>query len=192
METFGNGTSPCTIYFETTSDSIKSFFPLKPVFGHPSVMIRKTVLDKTGIRYDSNYKCAEDTKLWLDLMPHGEYSNIPEVLMKYRISATQCTQSGNLVMIENSRRCRDLYFDSRTEGWYSKYMANKQVSVSILREFKKKYDDTNLLIGLYRSMSPYQLSLLLYSLVSMDLLRFPVQETKNIIRRFLNRTYSIF
>lgn len=192
METFGDVSKPYTICFETTSDSIKTNFPLKPAFGHPSVFIRKSVLDETGIRYDINYKCAEDTKLWLDLMPFGEYANIPEVLMNYRISETQCTQSGNLMMIENARKCRIKYIDALTRGWYSKQVGERSISITLLREFKKKYDNKNLLIGLYRSMRPYQLSVLLYLIISLDIMNFPAKEVKNIIRRFLNRTYPIF
>ncbi len=53
-------------------------------FAHPSVMMRREIIDETGLRYHPKYKNAEDYKFWLDLSKYTQFSNIQEVLIKYR------------------------------------------------------------------------------------------------------------
>lgn len=192
MKSFGNVKKSRIISFECENDSIKDNFPIRTAFGHPSVMIRKSVLLDTGIKYDYNYKCAEDMKLWLDLMPYGKYANIPEVLMMYRISSKQCTQPTNIEMIESAKRCRDLYIDLFTKGWYGNVLSGKKISVSAIKDFKKRFDNDKLLIGLYSSMSKYQFSIMLYCLASLDFFRFPKIWKKKVLNRFLGRNVKVF
>lgn len=61
-------------------------------FVHPSVIIRKEILDKNMIRYDENFRTAQDYKLWLDLSPYGEFANLKEVLLHYRLSTKQISK----------------------------------------------------------------------------------------------------
>ena len=55
---------------------------------HPSVMIRKSILE-TGLSYSSLYPHAEDYALWVHIAQNYEITNIPEVLLKYRKSGGQ-------------------------------------------------------------------------------------------------------
>jgi len=52
---------------------------------HPSVIIRKDVLDYFNIRYKPAFLFAEDTELWYQLSKVTRLANIPRVLLKYRI-----------------------------------------------------------------------------------------------------------
>lgn len=52
--------------------------------GHPTVMLRKSVIDKYGFRYDPNYKHAEDFELWSRMVMVTEIHNLPEILLNYR------------------------------------------------------------------------------------------------------------
>ncbi len=53
---------------------------------HPSVFLRKSVLNKYG-NYDPEFKYCEDLELWLRLLSHGvKFGYIPEVLLKYRVA----------------------------------------------------------------------------------------------------------
>lgn len=54
-------------------------------FSHPSVMIRKDVLETNNIRYNVSLMPSEDYALWVTLLEHSKLANIPEVLFKYRI-----------------------------------------------------------------------------------------------------------
>ena len=54
---------------------------------HPSVMMRKSILDNYNISYDVNYHMAEDYDLWRQLLLVGKGINIPYVLLYYRKGA---------------------------------------------------------------------------------------------------------
>lgn len=56
---------------------------------HPSVMIRKDVLEKNQLNYDANYEPCEDYKLWVDLLKVTKAANLSEVLLYYRLHQTQ-------------------------------------------------------------------------------------------------------
>lgn len=51
---------------------------------HPGVMMRKSVLDMYGFRYDKNYKYAEDYDLWSRMACVTQIHNLPDVLLQYR------------------------------------------------------------------------------------------------------------
>ena len=55
-----------------------------PTLWHPASMIRKSVLEKTGVRYEEAYFPVEDYMLWLKLLPHTTFHNLQEVLIDYR------------------------------------------------------------------------------------------------------------
>jgi glycosyltransferase involved in cell wall biosynthesis len=52
-------------------------------FVHSSVMIRKEVLERSGV-YDTRKDVFEDHNLWSRMASHTELANLPEVLLKYR------------------------------------------------------------------------------------------------------------
>lgn len=57
---------------------------------HPTVMIRRSSLLKSGCRYDEEYKYAEDYKLWSELAIRGlRLVNLPVPLIEYGISPQQ-------------------------------------------------------------------------------------------------------
>ena len=51
---------------------------------HPASMIRRSVLESSGVRYEAVCTPAEDYLLWLKLMAHTKFHNIPEALLDYR------------------------------------------------------------------------------------------------------------
>ena len=56
--------------------------------GHPTVFMRKSVLDTYGFRYDNNYKWCEDFELWSRMVFVTEIHNLPVILFKYRWHGT--------------------------------------------------------------------------------------------------------
>ncbi len=58
----------------------------KNYIAHPSVMIRKELLDKYNLRYNPDYKHCEDLELWSRLIFLTKFRNIMEVLLMYRIT----------------------------------------------------------------------------------------------------------
>lgn len=91
MELFGAGGGVVRnpIKHEQIITSMLLFNPIS----HPSVIIRKESLSRKEINgYSIGYSYAEDYKLWIDMaMKECCFANIPEVLLKYRVSDKQVT-----------------------------------------------------------------------------------------------------
>jgi len=61
------------------------------VIMHPTVIMRKSLLDKYNLRYDEKHKDAEDYGLWVRCIHNFKLANIPEVLLNYRVLNTSIT-----------------------------------------------------------------------------------------------------
>jgi glycosyltransferase involved in cell wall biosynthesis len=59
---------------------------------HPSVMIRKKILDDHSIQYDTSKEPAEDYHLWVRLLSLGKLHNLQEVLLEYRLYGDQVSR----------------------------------------------------------------------------------------------------
>jgi len=53
---------------------------------HPTVMIRREVVERNSIRYRQRYIYAEDYYFWLELSRAGRLAALDEVVLKYRVS----------------------------------------------------------------------------------------------------------
>jgi glycosyltransferase involved in cell wall biosynthesis len=59
---------------------------------HPSVMIRKKILDEYSIKYDTSKEPAEDYDMWVRLLALGKLHNLQEVLLEYRLYGNQVSR----------------------------------------------------------------------------------------------------
>lgn len=82
VEVFGNSRNYLW-KLPTENNSIKAMLPFRIPFIHPSVIIRKSLLNNS-IFYDNNFLPAEDYELWCRLSNLTEFANIPIALIKYR------------------------------------------------------------------------------------------------------------
>lgn len=51
---------------------------------HPTVMMRKNIIEKHGLFYDENFPHAEDYELWVRASQHTKLANIPQCLLLLR------------------------------------------------------------------------------------------------------------
>lgn len=65
-------------------DILKNGMYFKTMFIHPSVLIKKELLLKSG-GYDECINSAEDLDLWLKLSHYGKLVNLDSVLLEYRM-----------------------------------------------------------------------------------------------------------
>lgn len=65
--------------------TIVSKLLLGNAFAHPSVMMRKSVLDAHGLKYDETFRYAQDYDLWVRLAEHTKLANLKKVLLHYRL-----------------------------------------------------------------------------------------------------------
>ncbi len=68
--------------------SLKSSYLSGTPLLHPTVMLRRGILERYGLRYLERYRYAEDYYLWLQLARVGKLSAIDSVLFQYRITPT--------------------------------------------------------------------------------------------------------
>lgn len=74
-----------------TNDEIEERLMFDCPMIHPSVMMRKSVLAETGVRYDKEFFPTEDYNLYLHLIGKTKFANLPQVLFKYRKHRTNTT-----------------------------------------------------------------------------------------------------
>lgn len=85
---------------------IKARLLVGSCFHHPAVMIRRSVLEEHGVRYDEDYLQAQDYRLWEVLSDYGEFYNLPERLLDYRFSRRQMSSRNGKKQWRNARMIR--------------------------------------------------------------------------------------
>jgi glycosyltransferase involved in cell wall biosynthesis len=112
MERFGQSSGLARV--PTEHEMIISTFVLNNAVFHPSVVVRKNSLQ--NMKYSYDYPCAEDYKLWTELALKGlHFANIPEVLLKYRQSEGQVTQSRWTEMMNSTKKIQVEYIEQVME-----------------------------------------------------------------------------
>ncbi len=74
------------VYPQTDPEVIKAFSLINNQMYHPTIMMRKSTIEKNNLYYDSNYK-TEDAELWSRAVKVAKLSNLKEILLKYRSSS---------------------------------------------------------------------------------------------------------
>lgn len=92
VETFG-GKNRGFLRHPAHSDSIKANLFFDSFLAHPTVVMRAKMLKLYKLKYDLSHLCAEDYGLWVRCSFLFALANIPEVLLKYRISPTSIGQT---------------------------------------------------------------------------------------------------
>ncbi|HSW61302.1 MAG TPA: glycosyltransferase [bacterium] len=73
---------------------------------HPSIMMRKGVLDKNGLRYDSSLTSSIDYDLWARAIDKCMFYNVQEVLLKYRVHSNQISVDKQKEQLFNSMKVK--------------------------------------------------------------------------------------
>ncbi len=71
-------------YPETDPEKVKAYTLINNQMFHPTIMMRKEIIEKYNLYYDSNYK-TEDAELWSRAVKWVKMSNLKEILLYYRI-----------------------------------------------------------------------------------------------------------
>lgn len=93
-------------------DITKENFSEDNIIAHPTVMIRKSSVEKLIPNlYDKEFKYAEDYKLWLELLNMGlKFDIIPDILIKYRTSYKQMSVVKEEEQAKVSKKIKTLFF----------------------------------------------------------------------------------
>lgn len=129
------------VYYPTSHSDCFEFFKKRDPLAHPVVMFRKSFFMKAGLYserhvYPYNY---EDTMLWFEGFKAGcVFSNIPQVLLKFRRTNAFYERRGGFVKACNFLKDRFLICDNLNFGGFSKVYALLYFLLSISPSFVKK------------------------------------------------------
>lgn len=120
MERLGNGEG--VMQQPLSHNDILSTMLIHSPLYHPTVMMKREVVDNIPIEndlrqcYRADYIYVEDYKLWVDLAVRDhKFANIPEIIVKYRMSEGQNTNRFATHMYNSSQRTRAEYLEYVSE-----------------------------------------------------------------------------
>lgn len=85
-------------------EEVKCRLLLHCCLAHPSVMFRREILVKHSLQYHASYNHAEDYQLWTQLSQVTMISNVPEVLLHYRLHENQISKSFKPLQAQQAER----------------------------------------------------------------------------------------
>lgn len=141
-------------------ETIKYKILLGSPIPHPSAIIRRDILLKYNIKYDTNYIHAEDYKFWYDLSKHGLLFNIKEPLIKYRCSKEQISQKYHNKQHNTSCNVRRLIVKEKMkEQGIVNIPVNFQFNIytitAIANKISNNYTNSSILFILLMSQNKY-------------------------------------
>jgi len=77
------------VHLPVEDKQLRAFMLIYSPMGHPTVMFRKSVVERYGLTYDESFMPAEDYKLWYDFSKVSKLRNLPDVLLQYRVHPHQ-------------------------------------------------------------------------------------------------------
>ena len=178
--------------YEIADNKIKNDLAYECCFAHPTVMFRSKLFSLTEKRYNDDYLNSEDYNYWIDLMDFGEYHNIPQYLLLYRISSTQMSASSEITF-KNSSRCRLNYIEKQYGKDVLEMVMASTPSIALIRQMKDCGIDNNFLYKLfYLSLKKYRISDFLYYLYSGDVFKQNLRTSLQLLKRVVIKPAPIF
>ena len=91
------------IRFPESDVAIRAFAFFQSPFCHPTVMMRKEILDTYHLEYPTDCRHAEDYGLWIELLKYTKGANLPTVLLRYRRHEQSVTMALSKDVEESNR-----------------------------------------------------------------------------------------
>jgi glycosyltransferase involved in cell wall biosynthesis len=157
--------------FPESDIEIKSFTFFQAPFCHPTVMIRRSVLEENNLQYPDAYYRAEDYALWVKLLKYTKGYNIPSALLQYRKHEASETALADKNENEKNKilnEVQNLYFTQNGLSLNSEELlafslfANRSIGYNL--SFKKQHEITKVLKNFFSQLSDNQISLLIPAL----------------------------
>jgi len=162
---------------------------LKNPLPHPTAFLRNEIIKKNNITYNENLKFAQDYGLWVSLSRFGELTNVPKILLKYRVNGNQVSISRKVEQLQCAQQIRTELLKYELNGMEIQYDLNNLPSLFKKIIFSKKRSERRscvlLLVFLsYPKHTLYDVFLLLIKINSNIL----VNNFKLIIQQILFKT----
>ncbi|MDQ3047217.1 MAG: glycosyltransferase [Bacteroidota bacterium] len=88
------------------SEEVNTLLLFNSCLCHPAVFIRRSLLEENNIRYESDFRHAEDYRLWAVLSRVARFGIIDKTLFYYRLHPSQVTTVHNEEQKANGNRVR--------------------------------------------------------------------------------------
>ena len=139
------------IFKPETHEDIKLELLKDSAIGHPTAMLRASVLKAHNISYDTSKEPAEDYDLWVRLLKYGVFYNIQEILFLYRIHEGQVSitkKEKQRTKASESRFKMLSYFnvplnEAQKEAYINLFSYTKKVKPRDIRQFIGLRDAVN-------------------------------------------------
>ncbi|MFP4793964.1 glycosyltransferase family 2 protein [Pasteurella multocida] len=159
-----------------------------------SMIVRSSVFNQYGLRFDSSYKHTEDYKFWLDVSRLGCLANYPEPLVYYRFHSNQTSSLHNEyqnLMAKKIRRIAINYYlsDLSVEGKVGEVISFEDVVKiqSQLSRLKLLKNDIvkKMIYDFYFSLEKYSLFHIFSFIVNKDNSIFSRSQKVKIIKKMI-------
>lgn len=107
---FGEGIKEQKRVFTTDVKQLKAELIFNSCIAHPTVMIRRKVLQNYNLKYDSEFAGAEDYCLWWNIAKVSNIATLPDALLNYRIHSSQITKKKDEQYYEMMRKLMRVRF----------------------------------------------------------------------------------
>ena len=97
------GTGDCLVRkYPVSPGAVEAFRFFNCPFAHPTVMLRRRVVEEHHLRYDPRSIAVEDFDLWTRLLKFTRGANLPDQLLHYRLHESSVTSRDWALMNDNS------------------------------------------------------------------------------------------
>lgn len=101
--------------YPTSPEEIRRLMPDRNVISQSSLMLRRADFDAVG-GYRPGLACCEDYDCWLRMLEKYDFANLPDPVLKYRMSSLQSKQSKLRLTLRNTLMIQSEY-RTRTNSW---------------------------------------------------------------------------
>lgn len=70
---------------------------------HPSVMLRKSTIDRLNVRYEKQHEVCEDYGVWLKYVNEVKFANLDDVLLRYRWNGNNISKRKTHIQSANTQ-----------------------------------------------------------------------------------------
>ncbi len=92
---FGENIKRSIWRLSTNDSSLKTELLFSSIFAHPSVIFKKSLFTQYNLSYESEFKHAEDFRLWTKMAEFTRFANLKKPLLKYRILENSVTREAD-------------------------------------------------------------------------------------------------
>lgn len=128
-------------------------------FYHPTVVFRKEIVSLYKLFYDKDYLHAEDYKMWSNISAIGKMYNLPDIVLKYRISENQISSKYSLSQIKKTIKIKRENINSFLKSINFEYELPQKVTLDSIKLFNSVKDKKN-----YSNRITVQLNIILFLL----------------------------